>query len=116
MDVPTLLTCHDAEIEGTLEKTWRPFLRWSKNEYLTTDKDDTLATVAHRLAVWGEFPNRLTPHGWKLHEETPSPELLAQRSEILKLVVGHLRELNPHLPANENEKLPEGTRIIIREN
>jgi len=110
---PIHVTCSVATLNATVDELPAK-LEWSKTEYLMTAEGDTLATIVHRLAVWDEYHDELTPHWWEAREENPSPELLTQRAETLKAVVAHLRRLNPNLPANENEKLPADTRIVIR--
>ena len=110
-----LVTFRTATLD-TATDTMPAKLEWSSSEHTQAEENDTLETVVRRLAFWNRLRENVDAPEWEPYEseDGPSPELVNQRAEILKTYETYLRQLNPHLPADKTEKLPEGTRINIR--
>ena len=132
---PRLTICRDATLDaadGTPAE-----LTWASEEYVQAVRDDTpeaeddtLAKIVHRLAAWNYFDvNEIAnanedaseneeaseeTTGWDLAEQAPGAELLQRREKIRQTYTERLRRPNPHLPSDDNAKLPEGTRVTIR--
>ncbi|MCL2701111.1 MAG: hypothetical protein FWE88_05400 [Phycisphaerae bacterium] len=114
---PNLVTCRDATLD-VADDGLPAEVAWSDSEYIQAEEGDTLGTIVYRLAVWMSDWHGENTNWWPADDEEappdPTPELIDRRIEIRKTYTEDLRRLNPKLPANDHEKLPEGTRVIIR--
>ncbi len=86
-----LRTLQDGVLEGPLPAEYRRVGR----PHVKSEKDESLAALAHRIAVWnGYYAGRNAK----------------EKASIEKLWLDALRELNPDLPETG---IPEGTRVDV---